>query len=210
MQIVSCEDQEANFIADANRRLRSKVVLTLKIIKTNIEDLSIHIAQQKGQFGYGYQYDIVLKHGKRTAAVIMLNSCNDLNMVSGRYHNRVFQVFEPHCYTSRAYRGRGYVESIYRWLLDSGLVFISCGKQTACSFGLWQKLGHSYGIRLMDTRYMRYVNEADSPNNSKNISVYNTWVVTVLNDQMRKETEKEKEIKLVCSDVIVINEPVFA
>jgi hypothetical protein len=199
MQIVSCDDKEANFIADANRRLKSKAVLALKVIKTNIEGLNIHIAQQKGQSGYGYQYDIVLKHGKRTAAVIMLNSCNDLNMVSGRYHNRIHEVFEPHCYTSKAYRGRGYVESLYRWLLNSGLVFLSCGRQTACSFGLWQKLGQDYGIRKLDIRYMHYVED------HQKISVYNSWIVTVLNDHMPKEAE----VKIVLPQGIRFDEPVF-
>lgn len=52
--------------------------------------------------------------------------------------------FEPHSFIDKNHRGKGYIESIYRWVLDNGFTLVSGPRQTIYSEGLWNKLSKDY------------------------------------------------------------------
>jgi hypothetical protein len=72
-----------------------------------------------------------------------------VNLLTRKYDG-LGPVFEPHSFLDAKYRGNGYVESIYRWVLDSGFTLVSGENQTKYSNGLWKKLAKDYEFNVFD------------------------------------------------------------
>lgn len=140
MVIVDYPDSLINFLGDAFEEIRydpNKVIIPT--------ENGMHLLIGK----YKSWYDILLRDGNKLVAGVQL--VDKGHSVDGK------RAYEPHSYTRKKYRGCGYVEQIYCWLLDEGIVLRSCGRQTKASHQLWMKLSWIYNIRAYNKRSKQYV-----------------------------------------------------
>jgi len=137
MEIVQVSDYDADFryrVEDCREYCADKIYgdhYQDAIIPTNFENIHLR----------------VIKTGERGfyVAIEDIDNCivGAVELITRNYKS-FGRVLEPHSFIEKEYRGRGYVESVYRWLLDNGFRLVSGDRQTACSNGLWKKLSADY------------------------------------------------------------------
>lgn len=145
MEIVEVSDWDADF---RDRVVWKRDYHPNQVIETNID--GIHIR--------------VIKDGSDRFYIGIENSNN---IIIGavellvRNYAQFGRVLEPHSFLDSEYRGKGYVEGVYRWLLDNDFRLVSGDRQTVCSNGLWKKLSADYEFNYYDIWKDEVISEKD-------------------------------------------------
>lgn len=144
MEIVEVSDWEADF---RDRVVWKRDYNPNQVIETNIEGIHIRVINCDDRFYIGIE--------------------NNKNEVIGaielivRNYSQFGRVFEPHSFLDSEYRGKGYVEGVYRWILENGFRLVSGDRQTVCSNGLWKKLSADYEFNYYDIWRDEIISEND-------------------------------------------------
>jgi hypothetical protein len=129
------------------------------IIDTNFDTIKLVVHKTN------YEYYVSIEH-----AELMNAESNWRDRVMGivelipKRYGKYKKVFEPHSFTVKEQRGNGYVESIYRWILNNGYTLVSGNNQSHASNGLWRKLSKDYECYLFDVNRYAIICEGDEFN----------------------------------------------
>jgi hypothetical protein len=113
------------------------------IIKTEVPDIELHIHQNANDFYVGIfqvtpMCDIII-------GIVNLKRQFGRTALGDN-------VYEPHSYLDKNHRRKGYMSSVYSWILSNGFTLLSCGRQTFDSESLWGHLSNSFEFGYYDTR----------------------------------------------------------
>lgn len=152
MEIVQVEDWEADF---RGRIKYKREYFETQIIATNIEDIQLRIIKDDcGDYNVFYVSIESIANPDLIVGAVELIEKNYLD-------STLKKVFEPHSFMSKEYRGKGYVEGVYRWILNNGFTLVSGERQTVCSDGLWKKLSNDFQLSYYDIFCAEFLDEND-------------------------------------------------
>lgn len=162
MEIVKVADWEADF---RDRILHYREFSDNVVIPTNIEGVQIRVIQcPSGHYLVSIEHtdNSYMKDPHRFVEDNFIIGCVEL--LNRNHYGFKEHVFEPHSFIDKDYRGLGYIESIYRWVLDNGFRLVSGDRQTVCSDGLWKKLAKDYEFSYFDNGRNRIIPVIDMTN----------------------------------------------
>lgn len=114
-----------------------------RIVKTDNPEIEFRIIQN------GLNYYVGIFHLREQGDVII----GIMNLKKRLAPGLGNQVYEPHSYLAQDYRRKGYMSSLYSWVLDNGFTLLSCGRQTFDSENLWKHLSNSFQFGYYDTTW---------------------------------------------------------
>jgi hypothetical protein len=134
MNIIEIDDEDANFIWHVYEQ---KDNYDSVIIPLNVKDLQLRVID------CDYRYYLALEEIKSEYII------GAVELIKRQY-KELTNVFEPHSYIKPAFRGKGYIYSLYVWILNNGFTLVCGHNQTKCSEGLWNKLSKHFQFKCYD------------------------------------------------------------
>lgn len=143
--LTNLADWETDFRSTVREKLHYADPENVTTVATNYPQFSLKVIRDYDDDFFIAFYD---NYDQKVVGCVELidRTKSYLNLGSGK-------IFEPHSYIAEAYRGHGYIEQVYRWLLDNGVTLVTGKNQTKCSNGMWKKIGkdEAYELQGYDT-----------------------------------------------------------
>jgi hypothetical protein len=159
MEIVKVEDWEADF---RDRVRWKRGCYENVIIPTNEKNVQLCVIQDSD--GSYFDPDRTFYVAIESTIIKDYQGENEIigcvELLERDYKN-VGKVFEPHSFLDKEFRGKGYVEGVYRWILDNDFRLVSGERQTVCSDGLWKKLSKDYEFNYYDIWNDEFYSESE-------------------------------------------------